>query len=149
MKRFLLLILLASAASAFAQAPGRIMTVTRTVKLFSALENQLDDALRAHDDAALAKLLAANFELRNGAEPGKPTPRAEWLAGSLPPQPQISQMAVHEYGTICVVSFLDTAQHAFIVDVWSKTADSYALSVRYASVGSAATPQTQPENPAK
>jgi hypothetical protein len=148
MKRSLLLFLLACATPGFAQAPGRIMTVTRTVTQFSALENQLDDALRAHDDAALAKLLAANFELRNAAAPGKPTPRAEWLAGPLPPKPQISQMAVHEYGTICVVSFLDTAQHAFIVDVWSKATDSYALSVRYTSAGGA-TPQTQPENPAK
>jgi len=39
-------------------------------------------------------------------------------------------------------------QHAFIVDVWTKTTDGYALSVRYAS-GANAAAQTQPENPAK
>jgi len=149
MKRIALIVALTCIASfAFAQAPARVMTLTRTVKQFSELENQLDDALRAHDDAALAKLLAANFELRSGAAPGQPTPRAEWLAGALPPKPQISQMAVHEYGNVAVVSFADAAQHAFVVDVWNKTDDHYALSVRYVSAASAER-RTKPENPAK
>jgi len=39
-------------------------------------------------------------------------------------------------------------KHAFVVDVWNKTDDHYALSVRYLSAASGA-PQTQPENPAK
>ena len=149
MNRILLGICLAClTGSALAQQPGRVMTLTRTVTQFSDLENQLDDALRAHDEAALAKLLAANFELRSGAAPSQPTPRADWLAASLPAKPQISQMAVHEYGNVAVVSFLDVAQHAFIVDVWNKADDHYALSVRYTSAANGA-PQTQPENPAK
>jgi hypothetical protein len=149
MNRILLGICLACiAGSALTQAPGRVMTVTRTVKQFSELENQLDSALRAHDDAALTKLLAANFELRSAAAPGQPLPRAEWLAQPLPPKPQTSQMAVHEYGTVFVVSFLDVAQHAFIIDVWNKADDHYALSVRYTNATSGA-PQTQPENPAQ
>ena len=123
------------------------MTLTRTVKVFSELENQLDDARRSHDDATLTKLLAANFEQRSGAAPSAPTPRAEWLAQS-PATAQISQMAVHEFGNVAVVSFLDATQHMFIVDVWNKTDDHYALSVRYTSAAAGA-PQTQPENPAK
>src|SRR5881394_4109219 len=68
------------AGSALPQQPGRVMTVTRSVKAFSELENQLDDARRGHDDGTLSKLLAANFEQRSGAAPSSPTPRAEWLA---------------------------------------------------------------------
>jgi len=124
------------------------MTLTRTVKIFSELENQLDEARRSHDAAALAKLLAANFEQRNGTAPAVPTPRADWLAQKSAPKSDISQMAVHEYGNVAVVSFADAAQRAFIVDVWNKTDDHYALSVRYLSAANGA-PQTQPENPAK
>jgi hypothetical protein len=124
------------------------MTLTRSVKVFSELETQLDDARRAHDDAALTKLLAANFEQRSGNAPSTPTPRAEWLAQPLSPKTEISQMAVHEYGNVAVVSFADAAQHAFIVDVWNKADAGYALSVRYVS-GASAQAQTQPENPAK
>ena len=124
------------------------MTVTRSVKVFSELENQLDDARRGHDAAALSKLLAANFEQRSAHAPSAPTPRAEWLAPA-PAPAQISQMAVHEYGDVAVVSFAEATQRAFIVDVWTKTGDSYALSVRYTSAAPAAAAQTQPENPAK
>jgi hypothetical protein len=124
------------------------MTLTRTVKQFSELENQLDDARRGHDDATLSKLLAANFEQRSAGAPSAPTPRAEWLAQP-PATAQISQMAVHEYGDVEVVSFADAAQRAFIVDVWTKTGGDYALSVRYTSAAPAAAAQTKPENPAK
>jgi len=143
----LLCFALVAPAPVFAQAPGRIMTVTRSVKVFSELEAKLDGAIAAHDKTDLANLLAANFEMRSGVNPGQPTPRAEWLAA---PQAksQISQMAVHDYGDLAVVSFLDTAQHAFVVDIWKKSGEGYALSVRYASNASAA-PQTRPENPAK
>jgi hypothetical protein len=149
MNRILVVICLACfAGSALAQQPGRVMTVTRSVKTFSELENQLDDARHGHDGAALNKLLAANFEQRSGAAPSAPIPRAEWLA--LPPATaQISQMAVHEYGDVAVVSFADAEQHAFIVDVWTKTGGSYALSVRYTSATPATAAQTKPENPAK
>lgn len=149
MQRIFLGIALAGLASnAFAQAPGRIMTVTRSVKAFSELENQLDDARQGHDEAVLTKLLAANFEQRSGVAPSAPTPRADWLAQPPAAKAQISQMAVHEYGNVAVVSFADAAQRAFIVDVWNKADDHYALSVRYISAAKS-TPQTLPENPAK
>ena len=149
MKRLLLALSLASlAGAAAAQAPTRIMTLTRTVKIFSELENQLDEARRNHDEVALAKLLAANFEQRKGTAPAAPTPRADWLAQTSAPKSDISQMAVHEYGNVAVVSFADAAQRAFVVDVWNKSDDHYALSVRYLSAANRA-PQTQPENPAK
>ena len=124
------------------------MTLTRTVKIFSELENQLDDARRSHDETALTKLLDANFEQRGGNTPSAPTPRAKWLAQRSPSKAEISQMAVHEYGNVAVVSFADAAQRAFVVDVWNKADDHYALSVRYISAAGTALP-TQPENPAK
>jgi len=136
-----------SATVLFAQQPGRIMTVTRGVTVFTNLEHQLDDALQARNEAALTRLLAANFEQRNATAPSAPVPRADWLQHTSRPA-EISQMAVHEYGDVAVVSFLDAAQSAFVVDVWKKTGDDYQLSVRYASAAAAA-PQTQPENPAK
>jgi len=149
MKRLLLALSLASlAGTAAAQAPTRIMTLTRTVKIFSELENQLDDARRSHDEAALTKLLDANFEQRNGTAPAAPIPRADWLAQTSVPKSDISEMAVHEYGSVAVVSFADAAQRAFVVDVWNETDDHYALSVRYMSAANSA-PQTRPENPAK
>ena len=149
MKRILLIVaLICSASFACAQTPGRIMTVTRSVARFSELENRLDDALRAHDDAALARLVAANFEARAATAPGKPMPRVDWLARPAPPKAEISQMAVHDYADVSVVSFLDSAQRAIVVDVWTRVADDYALSVRYTGAANGA-PQTQPENPAK
>ena len=149
MKHFFVLGLLACTATlALAQGPGRVMTLTRTVKTFSELENQLDDARRSHDETALGKLLAANFEQRSGAAPAQPIPRGDWLAQPPAERTEIGQMAVHEYGNVAVVSFADAAQHAFVVDVWNKTDDHYALSVRYVSTASAER-QTKPENPAK
>jgi hypothetical protein len=146
-----LLCLTLAVAPVLAQQPGRIMTVTRSVTLFSGLEAKLDGAIHDRDETALAKLLAPNFEMRNGANPGNPTPRAEWLAGlraHLPGKLEMTQMAVHDYGNVAAVSFLDTTDHAFVVDVWSKSADGYALSVRYTASASSM-PQTKPENPAK
>jgi hypothetical protein len=149
MKRFAIsCFLVCSATFAFAQQPVRVMTLTRTVKIFSELENQLDDARRSHDETTLGKLLAANFEQRSGAAPAQPTPRADWLAQAPAAHREMSQMAVHEYGNVAVVSFVDAAQHAFVVDVWNKADDHYALAVRYVSTASAQ-PQTKPENPAK
>ena len=148
MKRFYLAGFLVGAATLAVAQPVRVMTLTRSVKMFSELETQLDDARRDHDTAVLTKLLAANFEQRNATAPTTPIPRADWLAQMGSPKAEISQMAVHEYGEVAVVSFADAAQHAFVVDVWSKRDDGYALSVRYLSSSSAA-PQTKPENPAK
>ena len=148
MSRFVVSCLLACAATfGFAQQPGRVMTVTRSVVMFSDLENKLDAAGRGNDEASVARWLAPNFEQRDGAAPGRPLPRAEWLKASQAAQ-EISQMAVHDYGSVAVVSFADTARHAFVIDVWNKTADGFALSVRYVSSSGTAS-QTKPENPAK
>jgi hypothetical protein len=137
-----LLILMAglSAPALAAAADGerqRVPTVTRLVKLFSTLESELMAAVQKGDSTAIDKMLADDFELRSGAMPGTPTPRAEWLRHS---QGQaaapMEQMAVHDYGTAAVVSYLwkRKARHdVLVVDVWGKSGDAWKLSVRYAS----------------
>lgn len=133
-----------AAVAADDAAPGRIATVTRQVKLFAELEAALATSLQGGDAAAAEKLVAEDFELRVGSIPGHPTPRAEWLRQSLArpaPPSGIEQMAVHDYGDVAVVSFLQAAMKGgrrhpagdiFAVDVWKRAADSWQLAVRYA-----------------
>lgn len=131
-----------SAQASDASAEGerqRVPTVTRLVKIFSTLENELMVAVQGGDRAAIGKLLSDDFELRSGAMPGVPTPRAEWLRHSqgLAAAP-IEQMAVHDYGSAAVVSYAwkqGQRHEIFVVDVWSKSGDGWKLSVRYASPG--------------
>lgn len=122
-----LLALLVSAAQA--QAPGRVATMTRTAKLFGDLEGRIDDAASRHDQAALEKLLAPQFEQRDAGSPGQPLPRADFI-GKLMAQPGGARydMAVHEFGTTFVVSY---AAKQFVIDVWVRNGDDYQLAARY------------------
>jgi ketosteroid isomerase-like protein len=153
MKYLLILVGLLVAGSATADGQGptrRVPTMTRNVLIFSQLENDWIDAVQKHDTKALDKLVAPDYELRSGATPGVPTPRDDSLKQSfaLPAfQSSISQMAVHEYPDLMVVSFLWTitppqgtgiAQKVFVVDTWKRVGDSWQVLVRYASPSSGA-----------
>jgi hypothetical protein len=158
MKRFLILTGLSiaacnSVAGAQVGPSGRgIPTVTRTVKMFSGLENELFDAIQKRDRAALDKLVADNFELRSAAAPGTPTAREEWLTQSLqlaPFESSIEQMAVHEYGELMVVSFLwkinaakgaALPQSVFVVDTWKRSKGNWQAMARYAAPVAGAMP---------
>ena len=138
----LLILLVSLSAPAWAaqppeDIPQRIPTITRLVQLFSTLENELMTAVEKGDSTTINNMLAEDFELRSGAMPGTPTPRAEWLRHSRGQLVEsIEQMAVHDYGAVAVVSYLwkRQARHdIFIVDVWGKSGDAWKLSVRYAS----------------
>ena len=155
---FALLLVAGMSAPAFhvraEEAQLRVPTVTRLVKLFSSLEGELMAAVQKGDSTAIEKLLADDFELRSGAKPGAPTARGEWLRhsqGKL--ATSIDQMAVHDYGTAAVVSYVwqPAAQHrVFVVDVWSRSGDAWKLSVRYASPAGDrrfAIPGAAPEGP--
>jgi hypothetical protein len=129
---------LAAAAPVFAQPSGRIPTVTRLVKIFSQLETRLVDSAHVQDTAVLDTMLAPDFEMRAGEMPGTPIPRDEWMRlarTSAQTQPQLAQMAVHDFGTVATVSFADTASRPprFIVDVWKRGGDGWKLAVRYQS----------------
>jgi len=122
---------------------GRIPTVTRLVKLFLDKESSLIEAIDNQDKKAVSKLLADDFEMRVGAIPGNPVPRAAWIRKSFTEAKSSStleQMAVHDYGKTAVVSFsrlikgADSEQERtiFIVDIWTQAAGDWVLSARYA-----------------
>ncbi len=142
--------LLAGTALPSARAAGGpgghgIVTMTRGIKVFSDLEGGLMDGLQQKDASAMDRLVAADFEQRNGEEPGSPLPRAEWLEKAQAEAANgdaIRQMAVHDHGDLCVVSFLLQRKNrpdAFVVDVWKKTgeAGAYQLATRYFSAAAA------------
>jgi len=141
---------------------SRIPTVTRWVKLFTELENNLAASVKAGDEAALQRLLADDFELRTGSMPASPTPRAEWIRSSLLRRDvvySIEQMAVHDLGNHAVVSFVErsasgsetkAAPNIFVVDVWKRSGNDWKLAIRYASAASrdVVTPGASAESPA-
>lgn len=121
-----------------AQHPGA--TPTRGMVVFGNLEHDLAKAIASGRGADAGKLLASDFEQRDAAAPAQPLPRAEWLtsrrAGE--PLPSISQMTVHDFGTLAVVSFISsvvptpsTSQDVFLVDVWRNEGGQWQLQVRY------------------
>ena len=120
-------------------APGRVPTVTRLVKLFLEREDTLAAAMSRGDSAALAQTLSDDFELRTGARAAAPIPRAEFIAAAertRPPARPAGRMAVHELGSVAIVSFVqgeDTRSAIFIVDVWRQETGDWKLAVRYAS----------------
>lgn len=144
----LLSCLAAPANPASPQAP----TVTRTVLLFSRLENQLENALARGDEASASAMLTDDFEQRQAAAPGTPIPRAEWLQAAAKDRPQsfeTSQRAVRMLGETAVVSFLATQRsgasggNRFLVDVWVQRDGNWKLAARYAA-SSPAQPKRRP-----
>jgi ketosteroid isomerase-like protein len=140
--------LLIAAGTALAQAPtgkpGRVVpTVTRTIQMFSTLENEWLDAVQRRDQDALKKIVAPNFEQRSAAAPGTPTPRAESIGHALQQPPfhsSIEQMAAHEFGELVVVSFLwklevpktgALPQKVFVVDTWKRSDGEWQVVTRY------------------
>jgi hypothetical protein len=112
---------------------------TRLVKIFSELESQLSVAASKGDSGALSRLLDASFETRTAATPGKPLPRAEWIASARNSDTngRIEQMAVQDHETVAVVSFTlrEKKSARFIVDVWAQHGGEWMLRTRYTSPG--------------
>jgi Domain of unknown function (DUF4440) len=138
------------AAAQPVQAPGRIPTVTRLVKIFYDLESRLVSNLVARDAKAIDQVLEPDFEVRAGSMPGTPVPRADWMRQEQahPSKASIDQMAVHDFGSVAVVSFrlLPAATAAsganpglFIVDCWKRDGDGWKLATRYLSNAAAPT----------
>jgi Domain of unknown function (DUF4440) len=139
MRRLLMIavILVLTSSASFAQRPGRILTPTRFVTIFSNLENQLTDALVANNSAAAAGLLAEDFSQWTPQPPGSPVPREEWLksAGKGLANFRIRQMSAKDLGDHVAVSFVLTtgAKAFFIVDIWQKAGTDWQLATRYLS----------------
>jgi hypothetical protein len=133
------LALFAAAPSAQTPATGNVPTVSRLVLQFTERETHLAERLAARDAAGAGNSLTDDFELRASNQPGRPIPRAEWLAQSTQSAgvgSRITQMAVHDLGETAVVSFMqgaDTTPGLFVVDVWRRAGNDWKLAVRYAS----------------
>jgi hypothetical protein len=118
--------------------------MTRGMRIFGDAERKVIAALKAHDKAALDRLVADDFEQRSQPAPGEPLARDEWTREAPAAAAQsagLRQMAVHDLGDTAVVSFqwLHPAPD-FVVDVWRKKAgsDDWQLAIRYLSAAPAA-----------
>jgi ketosteroid isomerase-like protein len=148
------ILLAGSLVGAYGQStkpPGRIVTTTRLVAIFSELENDCMKAVQENDENTLNKLLSDDFEVWTPAPPGHPIPREDWLKQVQKPQSfRIRQMAVRGVADdISIASFVLSEtinqtgakpRNTFIVDVWTKIADQWQLMDRYASPIVGATP---------
>ncbi len=122
-----------------AQSPAQ--TPTRGMVVFGHMEEDLAKALVAGRRADAGKLLASDFEQRDSSAPTQPLPRAEWLASQRAgePLPAISQMTVHDFGSLAIVSFISSvappapspSRDTFLVDVWRNQGGQWHLQVRY------------------
>jgi hypothetical protein len=134
-----------SAEDAAAPAHRVVPTVTRTIQIFSNLENAWNDGVKNRDSESLKKILSDRYELRTSAVPGRPTPRDESIALAFKDplfSSMIEQMAVHEYGDLMIVSFqwnLDVdkasplASRIFVVDTWKRVDGDWQAQARYAA----------------
>jgi hypothetical protein len=151
MKTFLFAVLLLS-VSLFAQdqAPtggrptaGRTETPTRGVVKYKAMERALLQAEQEKRQDAARQMVADDFEVWS-AEKNEPTPRELWEQGWTSSEIswfQIRNIAVRDFGTVAVVSFLldrrgqsggrPVTPTVYVVDVWQQQTGK--LAVRYVS----------------
>jgi len=120
------------------------------------LETDLDARIRAGDRPAVEQMLSDEFEVREGANPGTPVPREDWLRDALarpPSERSIEQMSVHEFGELAIASFLeqraapsDRLPAVYRVDVWKRNGERWSLARRFES-RFAQSPPARPREP--
>lgn len=129
-----------------------VPTMTRLVANYSVFERSLIEACAQRDETAINKLVDGDFELRSMDHPGVPVPRSDWVDQCLKNSiatPHITEMAVHDFGEVRIVSYRLTGQEgsrqsqSSFVDVW-KGIDTPVLMVRYVTIGNA---EQIPHNP--
>src|SRR5947209_4013651 len=134
-------LIIAAQGQATPTAPGRIVTTTRLVALFSQLESDCLKAVQRNDQLALNRLLSEDFEVWTPAPPGHPIPREDWVEEQTAHKAssfRTRQMAVRSVADdTSIVSFVlrensgANARESFIVDVWKKTGENWQLTDRY------------------
>jgi hypothetical protein len=144
----MVLVCLAAPASQAQQVRSQTPVVTRLVQIYSDNEQRLIAAINRKDIGEIDQLVADDFELRSAANIGAPVPRAAWVARSFKEAPLtilITQMAVHEYGDVRIVSFLMTRTDSphreaaiAVIDIWTQSGERSLLRIRYAAAQSAA-----------
>ena len=117
--------------------------VTRTVQVFTQLEETLLTAIREHDAARLNTLVGEEFEMIVAHAPGSPVPREDWLASVRQPGAGaygVEQMSVREIGAVAIASFVLRpipprlgAVPVFIVDTWERADAQWVLTARHAA----------------
>jgi Domain of unknown function (DUF4440) len=122
----------------------RIITATRQVNIFSALEKQLLTSAQKKDQAGLSSLLAEDFTIE--IPDADPIAGEDWIGQVMDKKYSlqsfvIRQMSAADLGNAVVVKF-DRILHAtlngtdksgefFVVDLWRKSGDSWKLANRY------------------
>jgi hypothetical protein len=133
---------------------GRTETPTRGVVKYKAMERALLQAQQDKQQEAVGKLLAEDFEVWS-AEANEPTPREifeQKATGANISWFQIRNMAVRDFGSVAIVSFLldrrgemngkAVTPTVFVVDVWQQQTGK--LAVRYISAPGKAAAQLMP-----
>ena len=124
----------------------RIITATKQVSMFTGLENQLLQAVQKKDKAALQAMLSDDLMIE--MPDADPLPGDDWLDSVMAKDYTLKsfvvrQMSAIDLGNAVVVKF-DRLQEAafkghadsgefFVVDVWSKSGDTWKLASRYVS----------------
>ena len=122
----------------------RIVTATKQVTMFSALEKQMLEAVRKKDKAALEAMLTDETIIH--LPDTDPLPGDDWVESVMSKDFAlksfvIRQMDVADLGTAAVVSY-DRIQDStfkgikdggefYVVDVWKKDGDNWKLGDRY------------------
>jgi len=139
--------------------PRRVVTTTRLVALFSELENQWMQAVQHKDGSALARLLGDDFQLWT-PETNGPTPREDWQKQAFSRRltsfhfREMAVRSLREDSAIVSFALSESVQSGgklkveafFVVDIWSKQADQWMCTDRYASPMLAAAKRAQPED---
>jgi ketosteroid isomerase-like protein len=126
-------------------SPGRIVTTTRLVAIFSQLENQWLKAVKDKDQSTLDSLLADDFQV--WMPMSDPVPREDWIRQAESEKPasfRIEHMAVRDLGNDTAIASFVLAQtmerdksavseQHFVVDVWRKSATGWQATDRYMS----------------
>jgi hypothetical protein len=133
---------LACPAPALAQT-GAGAHVTRTVQVFTQLEESLLQAIRSRDEARLQALLDDEFEMIVARAPDAPVPREDWLANVRKPGAgdySVEQVSVREIVEVAVVSFVlrpkvpsTRASPVFVIDTWQRDGVVWRLTQRHAA----------------
>jgi hypothetical protein len=124
----------------------RIITATKQVTIFTAMENQLLQAIQKKDKAAAQAMLSDDLNIE--MPDADPLPGDDWLDSVMAKDYTLKsfvvrQMSAIDLGNAVVVKF-DRLQEAvlkgkadsgefFVVDLWKKDGDNWKLANRYVS----------------
>ena len=152
-------VLIATSVFSAAQEPvkpsltPRIITATKQVSIFTAMENQLLKAIQKKDKAAAGAMLSEDLYIE--MPDADPLPGDDWLDSVMAQDYTLKEFGVRQVSAIdlgnAVVVKFDRIQEAtlkgkpddgefFVVDLWKKDGDKWKLASRYVSKVSSVVP---------